>query len=466
MIAGRYELVREIGRGGMGAVHLARDQVLGREVAVKRIGMLPGTEDPDLARAEREARIAAMLHHPNVVSVFDLVEEDDRHWLVMEYVPGVSLAQRIREHGPLDHATAAAVMAQVADALVAAHAAGITHRDVKPSNVLLTEDDTPKLGDFGIARKEADPSLTQTGLVTGSPAYLAPEVASGSPAGPAADVWSLGATLFHVLSGKPPYDVGDNVMGGLYKIVNEEPPRLAEANAFDDLLRHTMARDPAQRWPMGMVRDRLREIARSPEARGVVSESAMSESPATATEVLAPVPAAAATPTTAEPAPPEPSSRSPLLWAAAALVVLLVGIGIAIVVDRSRDEPTAAGPSTPTTSTTTTSEPSEPTKTPQNTRRDVTDFVNSYMSMVTSDPQAAFALLTPEFQRQSGGYSGYIGWWSTIASARADNITVDPEALTVSYDAAYETKKGTQTGGPVTLQLERSDDGYLIAGEA
>ena len=115
LIAGRYTLGRELGRGGMGAVYLARDEVLGREVALKRIGMLPGATSPDLARAEREARLAAMLNHPHVVSVFDLVSDEDHQWLVMEYVEGESLAERIRNHGPLEHSEAARIMWQVAD---------------------------------------------------------------------------------------------------------------------------------------------------------------------------------------------------------------------------------------------------------------------------------------------------------------------------------------------------------------
>ncbi|UUZ58596.1 serine/threonine-protein kinase [Nocardioides sp. B-3] len=197
-------------------------------------------------RAEREAVVAAMINHPHVVSVFDPVADDDHQWLVMEYVEGESLADRIRREGGLDHAEAARIVWQVADGLASAHRAGITHRDVKPSNILVTTDGQAKLTDFGIARSQADVSLTQTGLVTGSPAYLAPEVASGSGTGPASDVWSLGATLFHVLAGKPPYDVSENMIGGLYKIVHEEPPRLSDAGSFDDVLRGTMAKDPAR----------------------------------------------------------------------------------------------------------------------------------------------------------------------------------------------------------------------------
>ena len=201
MIAGRYSLDREIGRGGMGAVWLGRDEVLGRPVALKRIGLLPGADRTDLARAEREARLSARLNHPHVVSVFDFVvdADDDARWLVMEYVDGSTLAQLVRKKGRLSPDDAAPLLLQVADALVAAHAAGIVHRDVKPSNILVDPSGRVKLSDFGIARVTADPSLTQTGLVIGSPTYLAPEVATGGKGGEAGDVWSLGATLFYVL---------------------------------------------------------------------------------------------------------------------------------------------------------------------------------------------------------------------------------------------------------------------------
>ena len=228
-IAGRYTLEREVGRGGMGAVWLGTDRVLGRQVALKRLGRPPGAGTTDFERAEREARLAARLNHPHVVAVFDLIEEGEEHWLVMEYVEGRTLSELVREDGALTPDEAAPLLRQAADALAAAHESGIVHRDVKPSNILVTAEGQVKLSDFGIARAEADASLTQTGLVTGSPAYLAPEVASGQMATAAADVWSLGATAYHALAGTPPYEVGDNLMGALYRIVHEEPPHLANA---------------------------------------------------------------------------------------------------------------------------------------------------------------------------------------------------------------------------------------------
>ena len=302
----------------MGAVWLGRDEVLGRQVALKRIGLLPGADSTDLARAEREARLAARLNHPRVVAVFNLVVDvdTDARWLVMEYVDGTTLGQLVREEGPLSPDDAAPLLWQAADALVAAHAAGIVHRDVKPSNILVDRGRRVKLTDFGIARIASDPSLTQTGLVTGSPAYLAPEVAAGHRGDESVDVWSLGATVFHVLTGRPPYEIGDHVLGGLYRIVNEEPPRLPDAGWMAPLLEGTMVKDPSRRWSMVQVRDFLADTA---EARPVPSPVPAAASPVdqdkadetTSTRPLTGVGAAVASaPSGAAPAPAPAASPS------------------------------------------------------------------------------------------------------------------------------------------------------------
>lgn len=479
MIAGRYTLEREIGRGGTGAVHLGRDEVLGRPVALKRIGMVPGAEAPDMARAEREARLAAMLNHPHVVGVYDLVVEDDHQWLVMEYVEGETLAQRIRRLGHLGHDDAAALMWQAADALAAAHAHDVVHRDVKPSNILVTASDQAKLTDFGIARAQADASLTQTGLVTGSPAYLAPEVASGSTATAASDVWSLGATLYHCLAGRPPYDVGENLIGGLYKIVHEEPPRLTDAGPMAAVLEHTMVRDPEQRWTMAQVRDHLDALRRGEAPTQVVPVPVPAPEPAPVpVDPPTATPADEHTTTRAGAVAPTPRSarrrRSPLPWLVAAAAALLVGI-IAVAVLRDDPEQPSADPanggSSPSeTSSEPTPEPTEESPTEEATRpptkREMTSFITTYLSTVTSDPEATFAMLTTEFQEASNGFEGYSGFWGTVESATPRDITADPESLTVTYTVDYVMEDGRQTTDDVSLQLVRQDDSYLIAGEA
>ena len=297
--------------------------------------------------------------------------------------------------------------------------------------------------------------------MTGSPAYLAPEVASGTGAGTASDVWSLGATLFHVLSGKPAYDVSANMIGGLYKIVHEEPPRLPDAGAFDELLRATMARDPAERWPMERVRDQLVQIRRDPAAVGVTSMQVVEveDEVEPATDVMA---------TVTESLPPadkpDRTRRSPWPWLLAiAAAVLAVVVVLALTGDDPSDEQVTDEP----TSEPTTDEPTDPPSTPAaNTRQDITDFIGTYLATVTTDRRAAFAMLTPEFQAESDGFEGYTRFWRTIASASASNIEVDPENLTVTYDVAYRTVSGGSDGGTVSLQLVRQGTDYLIAGES
>src|SRR6188472_1990511 len=233
----------------MGEVWLAEDILLRRRVAAKRIGALPGTSDADLDRVRREAQVSARLHHEHVVVVFDLVEDAGQHWLVMEYVESENLAELVRRGGPLSPDAAATLIAQAAAALAAAHEAGIVHRDVKPSNILVTPEGQAKLGDFGIARLEADQQLTRTGLLVGSPGFLAPEVAGGSPATPASDMWSLGATIFHAVEGHSPYEtVEGNVIGTLYRIVNEPVPQPEHAGWLTPLIGQLMRHDPNSRW--------------------------------------------------------------------------------------------------------------------------------------------------------------------------------------------------------------------------
>jgi hypothetical protein len=502
LIAGRYSLEAEVGRGGMGVVWRGEDQVLGREVALKRVGATHGGTSLDLARAEREARLAASLNHPHVVAVFDLVAHGDEQWLVMEYVESTTLAELVRQRGPLSPDAAAQVLYQAADALTAAHRAGIVHRDVKPSNILVTAHGQVKLSDFGIARASADATLTQTGMVTGSPAYLSPEVAMGKPATPASDVWALGATLFHALTGRPPYQVHGNLMGALYQIVHEEPPRPPEAGWLRPVLERTMATDPADRWSMNEVRDFLAHgpapgTTRHDTAETEVVDAATATMPVTGlTAGPAAGPAYAATP----PIPPEPTSIAPAPEPAPAprdrkrgISPLLVGLtalaGVLLLSwvllgtdllggeeggdpDRSpaaaedptgdssegAQEPSQESPEEPT------EEPTE--EAPEASAASMQSFVEDYLATVTSDPAAAWDRLTPQFQQSSGGFGGYRGYWSTIASAEPSGVTADPGAMTVSYDVAYERTDGSTATDSVSLQLvEDGEDGFLIAGE-
>ena len=473
MIAGRYTLEREVGRGGMGAVWLGRDDVLGRDVALKRIGMAPGGSTPDLARAEREARLAARLNHPHVVAVYDLVTEGDEQWLVMEYVEGATLTELVQRNGALSPDRAAPLLRQAADALAAAHSAGIVHRDVKPSNILVAADGQVKLSDFGIARAEADASLTQTGLVTGSPAYLSPEVASGQQATPASDVWSLGATLYYTLAGRPPYDVGDNVLGALYRIVHEDPPRLPEAGWLAPLLEATMTTEPAQRWPMARVRDFL----------------AREESP-TQTLVAPVPPPPPPPPPPVDPTPPvelapepprEPVRRSrggPIAVTAAVAAIVLLAVIAWIAGSNGSDDTPSGGasrtprtsstaPSSPTTSATSAASSSSSPSAPESVTADgMENFIETYLATVTSDPKSAWAMLTPEFQAQSGGFGQYQKFWRQFQGADVLSAQADPASRQISYTVEYLHQDGSKSSDDVTLTLDGTDDDYLIAGES
>ncbi len=259
LVAGRYRLDAVLGRGTMGTVWSAHDEVLGRPVAVKEVLLPPGIPSAEAdalrERALREARAIAALSHPNVVTLYDVAREGSAPFVVMELVASRSLAELSRD-GPLPAQQVAAVGAAVAAALQAAHAADITHRDVKPGNVLVAHDGRIKLTDFGIARNPADQTLTATGLMLGSPAYIAPEIASGGPVNPASDLWGLGATLFAAVEGRPPYDAG-TAMATVAAVVQDEVPRPSCSGPLAEVISGLMVKDPARRMPLSRVRQLL-----------------------------------------------------------------------------------------------------------------------------------------------------------------------------------------------------------------
>jgi serine/threonine protein kinase len=463
VIAGRYSLDREIGRGGTGVVWLGQDEVLGRHVALKRIGLLPGADSTDLVRAEREARLSARLNHPHVVAVFDVVvdAESGAHWLVMEYVDGATLDQVVRRGGKLSPDDAAPLLWQAADALVAAHSAGIAHRDVKPSNILVDRSWQVKLTDFGIARIATDPSLTQTGMVTGSPAYLAPEIATGGRGNEAADVWSLGATMFHVLSGRPPYEIGDNVLGALYRIVNEEPPRLTDAGWMSPLLEGTMVRDPSRRWSMEQVRDFLagppHQVAPTATSGGVEPHQAED---ATGTRQLgtvgqAPVPAVQASPPGAPPSRRRPPTK--VLLGGLGLVLSLV-LALTLYAALSGPEPAPDNTKGPSGAA---SSPGASAAEP--TADGMESFIRDYVATVAADPAASWQMLTPKFQVNSGGFDTYQKFWGSATNGRVLSISADPDNLTVSYQVHFDNFNNGP--GPTVLDLKFDHGRYLIDGE-
>jgi tRNA A-37 threonylcarbamoyl transferase component Bud32 len=250
LLAGRYRLGGVIGRGGMGTVWRARDELLNRDVAVKEIvwppQMDPAEREVARGRAVREAQLAARLHHPNVVTVYDIVEEDDRPCIVMELVPFRSLREVIAEDGPVSPAQAARIGLSVLAALRAVHEAGVVHRDVKPANILLGPEGRIVLADFGIAKAADSPALTASGVLVGSPSYLAPERARGGRAGPAADLWALGASLFAAVEGRPPFE-RDGVLASLTAVVADELDPAPHAGPLRPVIEGLLDKDPVTR---------------------------------------------------------------------------------------------------------------------------------------------------------------------------------------------------------------------------
>lgn len=428
-VAGRYTLQQQIGHGAHGAVWAAYDEVLGRTVALKRLGTTTGLGD-DAVRAEREARLAAQLGHPNVVAVYDLVTGDGGTWLVMEKVDGQPLSAVVRE-APLSPDDAARVLAPVADALTQAHALGIVHRDVKPSNILAGPDGA-KLTDFGIARGSDDATLTQTGLVTGSPAYLAPEVAVGGQATPASDVWSLGATLVHLLTGRPPYhrdDLDNGPLAVVYRIAHEDPPVVEGAGWLAPLLARTMARDPQARPTMAEVRDQLARTA----------------SAADHTMTLPAVPAAR-------------RSTGVLVAAVTAVVVVLLVVAFLVLrPDGDDGAPAAGGTSGTSTTPTETSSAASTPSTP--TAAELEEFARTYVATASADPARGFTMLTPAYQAKSPDYTGF---WGRVKKPELLEVAADPARMTVTYRYSYVFKGEGRRRERVTLFLVADGANLLI----
>ncbi|MCT9089353.1 protein kinase [Streptomyces sp. ASQP_92] len=292
MLAGRYRLGGVLGRGGMGTVWRAVDETLGRTVAVKELRFPSSIDDDEkrrlITRTLREAKAIARIRNTAAVTVYDVVDEDDRPWIVMELVEGKSLAEAVREDGTLTPRRAAEVGLAILDVLRSAHREGILHRDVKPSNVLIAEDGRVVLTDFGIAQVEGDPSITSTGMLVGAPSYISPERARGHKPGPAADLWSLGGLLYACVEGVPPYDKG-SAIATLTAVMTEpvDPPKNA-GPLLEQVIYGLLAKDPAQRLDNAAARKMLTGVLNAPERPAAVPEPVSPE--ATRVVPLPPLP--------------------------------------------------------------------------------------------------------------------------------------------------------------------------------
>ncbi|SFY13701.1 serine/threonine protein kinase [Streptomyces atratus] len=285
LLAGRYRLGEVLGRGGMGTVWRAVDETLGRTVAVKELRFPSAIDDDEkrrlITRTLREAKAIARIRNNGAVTVYDVVDEDDRPWIVMELIEGKSLAEAVREDGVLTPKRAAEVGLAILDVLRSAHREGILHRDVKPSNVLIAEDGRVVLTDFGIAQVEGDPSVTSTGMLVGAPSYISPERARGHKPGPPADLWSLGGLLYASVEGSPPYDKG-SAIATLTAVMTEplDPPK--NAGPLEEVIYGLLAKDPEQRLDDAGARALLNDVIHAPEKPDPVVPP-----PAEATQVMA-----------------------------------------------------------------------------------------------------------------------------------------------------------------------------------
>ncbi len=384
VVAGRYRLVAPVGAGAMGTVWRAEDVRLDRVVAVKQLRVPAAATADETQRARqrvfREARAAAGLQHPHAVAVYDVTtDEQDQPVLVMEYVPSRSLADVLAERGTLPAAEVSRIGARIAAALATAHAAGIVHRDVKPANILLVTDGdattgTAKITDFGLARSSGDVTVTGTGLLAGTPAFLAPETARGEPPTPAADVFSLGATLYTAIEGTPPFGTADNAVAQLHRVAagGAPPPRHA---------------GPCTRPRMAMLHD-------DPAARPDMTHAAEMLTLAGAEPAGAPAPTRLDLhPMTGDrAAPPPPAARSRRTAGFAVIAALAVGLFVLLVVALSSGRDPGPGTAAPTTTTTTTTADADPAL----LRRTVTD----YYTRLADDPDTAWPLLGPALRDQ------------------------------------------------------------------
>ena len=489
LIADRYRLTEHIGSGAMGVVWQAHDERLHRTVALKQLLLQPGLSAGEAhearERAMRVGRIAARLQHPNAVAVYDVVEDAGQPVLIMEYVPSKSLSAVLEERGPLSPVEVARIGAQVATALTAAHAAGIVHRDIKPGNVLLADDGTVKITDFGISRATGDVTVTATGMLAGTPAYLAPEVAKGENPGPPSDVFSLASTVYAAVEGQPPFGLGDNTLALLHAVAacRTIPPR--KAGPLTALLMHMLRGSPKERPTMSEVCRALTAIGAGQSAIGLGLSSGPTAvpEPPPMTPPRPDIRAAVPDPVTVrtwqqQPPPPmtpprqqypgtppggmrpqpagsfiTPVWRKRLLTALAIIVAAVIGILVAnAFVDTSGDhaaadpppvnqttanEPAPTEPAAPPTVpsfssdanqaglTTTSSAPSQGADQPLAPQA-MLQVLNTYLGLLPDNPDQAWQLLTPAEQARSGGFAKYQQTWQAVQNVQLDGAVPAP----------------------------------------
>jgi eukaryotic-like serine/threonine-protein kinase len=501
-------VLERIGIGGMGVVWQAMDERLQRLVAVKQLllqpQLSPRATDEARARALREARIAARLQHPNAIVIYDVAEHEGEPCLVMEYLPSRSLAVVLGEQGCLPVPEVASIGRQIALALAAAHAAQIVHRDVKPGNILITDDGTAKITDFGVSRAVGDVTVTQTGMVAGTPAYLAPEVARGQVPTSASDVFSLGATLYAAVEGQGPFGTSDNPLALLHAVAGGQVTPPQQAGPLAGVLMRLLAAEPAARPDMHSASRELAvlrtpaprpasapdrkptaalpptRVARSPELGSAApgSRTAAGESrtvagadPLADTAPALPHPVSPLGSTQRRPTRPNrlrPDQRRPdrrrrrAAVVVGAVLAMLASAGVGVLLSEHSPGKQSAHAVEPAPTPVPTAVPA-PTRTPavispppQVERVDhaqpigwsdagqlVIDYYNGL-----SNPSSAWQLLSPTAQAVFGDESGFRSHWSQYSSVSARNafgVTDNPDgSVRVPVDVTYQTGGSAQ----------------------
>ncbi|MEJ2854619.1 MULTISPECIES: serine/threonine-protein kinase [unclassified Saccharothrix] len=503
LVAGRYRLGRRIGSGAMGIVWQAHDERLHRTVAVKQLLLQPGLAESDTdeakRRAMREGRIAARLQHPHAIAVYDVAEDDGQPWLVMEYLPSRSLSTVLSERGTLPPREVASIGSQVASALAAAHNAGIVHRDIKPGNVLLGNDGTVKITDFGISRATGDVTVTATGMLAGTPAYLAPEVAKGYDPGPPSDVFSLGSTLYAAIEGMPPFGLNENTIALLHQVASGKVTPPKQAGPLTALLMRLLRAEPEDRPTMAEAKEALAAVAAGraapefpvplPQSHPPSWQGAPVQAPAAPTRALTPpapqTPApqatrvappvqapqtpprpAAAVPPVARPAAAPPrnrppgrgpikSKRSTVVTALAIVGAAVVGILLASMLSGGGSPESEAGGTTPTTQVAGGGEPSASTsKKPVNPPTKITtdptsaqmeQTIRDYYALLPNHVDEGFGRLTPEMQGALGGPGGYKSYWESVKKVELTSVRENsPYAYEVELTITKKDKSVTQ----------------------
>ncbi|PPK67475.1 serine/threonine-protein kinase [Actinokineospora auranticolor] len=333
VVAGRYAILNELGRGGMGVVWLAEDRMIGRHVAIKELHLPDGVPHSERAifeeRVLREARTAGRLNDPAVVTVYDVVQETGATYIVMELIQAPTLSDVIRERGPLPADLVAKVAEQLLSALDAAHQAGVVHRDVKPSNIMLAANGRVKLTDFGIAQSLDDPRLTASGMLIGSPTYLAPERLRGEEAGASSDLWALGAVLFYAIEGYSPYE-RTTTAATMHAILSEVPYLTRAQGALASVISGLMVGTPAARLTSAQVRGMLSHVPTGPPTGPTALNAGTAYYPHQH-------------PTTAVPAPPKTKTNFKVL-AIGVVVALVLGVVGGVFLNKAMNTPDPVEP--------------------------------------------------------------------------------------------------------------------------